>query len=80
MADLTGEWTRIKYDGNDFSQEMHHGMTQKEAKDKLEKEPRFILCKEVWDSLLHLLRDNKDPNGAETRRNWAKDAMENKVI
>ena len=66
-------WDRICRKGDDFSDELHDGMDEDQAKLRLYGEPRLILRKEVWDSLLHAL-----VNG-ETRKTLAQKAMTNAV-
>ena len=66
-------WDRICRKGDDFSDELHDGMDEDQAKLRLYGEPRLILRKEVWDSLLHAL------GNGETRKTLAQKAMTNAV-
>ena len=74
MVDISeSAWDRICRKGDDFSDELHNGMDEDQAKLRLYGEPRLILRKEVWDSLLHAL------GNGETRKTLAQKAMTNAV-
>ena len=71
-----GDWTRICDVGHKFSDELHKNSYQNNilmARQRLINEPRLILRKEVWDSLLHLLRFETDRG--KRRAEWALNAM-----
>ena len=70
------EITRTDWNGICRQADLFHLLTKDVAEQSLVHEPRLILCKLVWDHLIHLYSGLYGKRiGGERRRDWALNAM-----